>query len=100
MNICFGISDVVWQTLINSGFGCIGTGFAVYLTFRLNALKLKQDQNAGKIEQIHLATNSMKDALVKATADASSALGREEGRKAERSEFPTGRGERSNDPGG
>lgn len=36
--------------------------------------------NSRKIEQVHLATNSMKDALVSATGTAAHAAGREEGR--------------------
>lgn len=36
--------------------------------------------NNRKIEQIHVATNSMKDALVAATGDAAHAAGKEEGR--------------------
>lgn len=36
--------------------------------------------NSNKIEAIHVATNSMKDALVKTTGDAARAEGKEEGR--------------------
>ncbi len=37
-------------------------------------------RNSRKIDQVHVATNSMKDALVTATGNAAHAAGKEEGR--------------------
>jgi hypothetical protein len=41
-------------------------------------------RNSTKIEAVHLATNSMKDELVRATASASKAEGLEQGRAEQR----------------
>ena len=67
------------------------TQLLLALGFFLNALgtiagAIQSFRNGGKIEQIHKATNSMKDALVASTARASLAEGMAAGLKEGRQE--------------
>jgi len=54
--------------LLNSGVGVYGA----YLSYKS---RQQSDRNAEGIERVHLATNSMKDALVRATGEAALAKG-------------------------
>ena len=55
----------------------IGSIFSIGLVIRAGR---KIDRTDAKVDEIHTATNSMKDELVKATAKASRAEGRDEER--------------------
>jgi hypothetical protein len=55
--------------------------YTAFMSWRAHRIA---SENSTKIEQIEVATNSMKDALVKATGEAAHAAGVKEGR-AERS---------------
>lgn len=103
------VSDVVWQSLINGAYVAIGAAVVAYFKFKLDAMALTQKEHLTSqdvklahidtvaketVEQVHViekATNSMKDALVLATKEAGIAKGKEQGRQAERDEYPSGR---------
>lgn len=63
----------------------LGTAFGLWLTYKLQVAKLKEVQ--GDVHKIEIATNSMKDDLVRATADAAFGAGDKQGRKDLKSEI-------------
>lgn len=67
------MSDSFWMALFSGLPGIIAAAVAGWIAVR-------QAYQANAIEEIHRATNSMKDALVKAAGDAAYLQGKEDGK--------------------
>jgi len=64
-----------WAQLLTAVGFLLNAGAAVFGAYQSYKGRKQSDVNGVTIDQVHLATNSMKDALVKATGEAALAKG-------------------------
>lgn len=70
------VSDDVWKALIGAAVVLIPVWLDYRAKQRTKALAVSLDETKANVKTIEKATNSMKDALVKATGDAANLQGR------------------------
>jgi hypothetical protein len=76
------MSDAFWIALVSGVPGIIAAMTSAYVA-------MKQAQLAKQVEVVHVATNSMHDAMLKVTGEAEKAKGKLEGAAEERSRNQT-----------
>lgn len=69
------MSDQVWISIITGIIGIISTLISSYVVLQLARMKVGQETNTAKIDEIHKQTNGLTEKLVKATSIVAHAQG-------------------------